>query len=97
MPYMGEYSFKWDESKRNINIRKHGVDFSDVVNIFYDDETIIIEDPKHYNEQRYIALGIDTKCRTVLVVHVYREVDVIRVISARKANKRERKQFVGEL
>jgi uncharacterized DUF497 family protein len=94
---MGEYNFKWDESKRNVNIRKHGIDFSDVVNIFYDDETIIIEDPKQYNERRYIALGLDIKCRTVLVVHVYREIDVIRVISARKANKKERKQFVGEL
>ena len=97
MPYMEEYNFQWDEHKRNLNIKKHRVDFSDVVNIFYDDETIIIEDPEHYNEQRYIALGIDTKCRTVLVIHVYRECGVIRIISARKANKRERKQFVGEL
>ena len=97
MPYMEEYSFQWDENKRKINIGKHRIDFSDVVNIFYDDETIIIEDPEHYNEQRYIALGIDTKCRSVLVVHVYREIDVIRIISARKANKRECKQFAGEL
>ncbi len=94
---MEEYNFQWDENKRNLNIKKHRVDFSDVVNIFYEDETIIIEDPEHYNEQRYIALGIDSKCRTVLVVHVYRENNVIRIISARKANKRECKQFVGDL
>ena len=97
MPYMGEYNFQWDENKRKLNIKKHQIDFSDVVSIFYDDETIIIEDPRHYSEPRYIALGIDIKCRTVLVVHVYREIEVIRIISARKANKRERKQFVGEL
>ena len=96
MPYMDEYNFQWDENKRKINIGKHLIDFSDVVNIFYEDETIIIEDPEHYNERRYIALGVDTKSRTVLVVHVYREVEIIRIISARKANKRECQQFTGE-
>lgn len=94
---MEELKFTWDERKRQTNIKKHGIDFADVTGIFYDDETIIIEDPEHYDEQRYIALGIDAKSRVVVVVHVYREEDVIRIISARKADPTEHQQFAGGL
>lgn len=94
---MNELEFQWDEKKRLANIKKHKIDFADVVGLFYDNETLIIEDPEHYDEQRYLALGIDTKCRVVLVVHVYRCIDVIRIISARKADTKERKQFAGDL
>lgn len=94
-PYMEELEFTWDERKRQTNIKKHGIDFADVTGIFYDDETIIIEDPEHYEEQRYIALGIDAKSRAVVVVHVYRDEDVIRIISARKADPTERQQIAG--
>ncbi|MBJ6611993.1 MAG: BrnT family toxin [Candidatus Thiothrix moscowensis] len=87
--------FVWDERKRQANIKKHGVDFADVTGIFYDDDTIIIEDPELHDEQRYIALGLDVKSRVVVVVHVYRDVDVIRIISARKADPKERSQFAG--
>lgn len=90
---MEELYFEWDENKRKSNIKKHGIDFADVVNIFYEDDTITIPDPQHYDEQRYIALGIDTKTRLVLVVHVYRDVDLIRIISAREADPKERQQF----
>ena len=92
---MNELEFQWDGQKRLTNIKKHKIDFSDVVGLFYDNETLVIEDPEHYDEQRYLALGIDTKCRAVLVVHVYRDVDVIRIISARKADTKERIQFSG--
>ena len=93
---MDELEFQWDEKKRLANIKKHKIDFADVVGLFYDNETLIIEDPEHYDEQRYLALGIDIKCRVVLVVHVYRDVDVIRIISARKADAKERIQFSGD-
>ncbi|QQZ30316.1 BrnT family toxin [Thiothrix subterranea] len=92
---MEELIFTWDERKRQTNLKKHGIDFADVTGIFYDDETIIIEDSSHYDEQRYIALGMDAKNRVVVVVHVYREEDVIRIISARKADKTEHQQFTG--
>ena len=93
---MEELYFEWDERKRQTNLKKHGVDFADVTGIFYDEETIIIEAPEHHNEQRYIALGLDVKNRVVVVVHVYRDVDVIRIISARKADPKERAAFAGE-
>jgi len=52
---MEEFYFVWDERKRQANIKKHGVDFADVTGIFYDDDTIVIEDPELHDEQRYIA------------------------------------------
>ena len=65
---MEELDFEWDERKRQTNIKKHGIDFADVTGIFYDDDTIIIEDAEHYDEARYIALGMDAKSRVVVVV-----------------------------
>lgn len=94
---MDELYFEWDERKRASNIKKHGIDFADVTDLFYDEETIVISDPAHYDEERYIALGADTKSRVVVVIHVYRDEDVIRIISARKGDPKERKQYAGEL
>jgi uncharacterized DUF497 family protein len=92
-----ELYFEWDEQKRKTNLKKHGVDFADVTGLFYDDETIIIEDPELHNEQRFIALGLDAISRVVVVVHVYKDDDLIRIISARKADPKERQQFAGGL
>lgn len=92
-----ELYFEWDEQKRKTNLKKHGVDFADVTGLFYDDETLIIEDPELHNEQRFIALGLDAMSHVVVVVHVYKEDDLIRIISARKADPKERQQFVGGL
>ena len=94
---MSELYFEWDERKRASNIKKHGIDFADVTDLFYDEETIVIIDPEHYDEERYIALGMDTKSRVVVVVHVYRDEDVIRIISARKSDSKERRQYTGDL
>lgn len=94
---MEDLEFTWDERKRRTNIKKHGIDFADVIGLFFDDETIIVEDPEHHDEQRYIALGLDIKSRVVVVVHVYRDENEIRIISARKADPKEHQQFAGEL
>ncbi|HHC74247.1 MAG TPA: BrnT family toxin [Thiothrix sp.] len=74
------------------------MDFADVTTVFYDEQTLIIEDPNHYDEHRFIALGLDSKYRVVVVVHVYVSVeqDVIRIISARRADKKEQREFIGE-
>lgn len=93
---MNELYFEWDERKRVSNIKKHKIDFADVTDLFYDEETIIIVDSEHYDEERYIALGMDTKSRVVVVVHVYRDEDVIRIISARRGDSKERRQYAGE-
>lgn len=94
---MEELYFEWDERKRQTNIKKHGIDFADVTSIFYEEDTVIIQDPELYDELRYIALGMDVKSRVVVVVHVYRDSDVIRIISARSADRTERQQWESEL
>jgi len=88
-------SFEWDEKKRYSNLSKHGVDFADAVGVFYDDTALTQADPDHHHELRLLTLGMDFQGRVLLVVNIQQVGDVIRIISARKANKRERKQYEG--
>lgn len=84
--------FIWDETKRANNIRKHGIDFHDAIQVF-DGITKTFEDTRmDYAEQRYVTTGF-MSTRIIVVVHVFVENDVIRIIFARKANKYEQKQF----
>jgi uncharacterized DUF497 family protein len=78
--------FEWDEAKRFANIEKHGIDFADVPSMF-DGDVITIEDERFdYDETRYITLGM-TKFHVLVVAHTDSH-NVIRIISARKANKK---------
>ena len=89
--------FEWDLAKNEINIKKHGIDFNDAKSVFFDESARIIDDPDHSeSEDRFIILGMDYKFRTLLVCHCYREEEVIRIISARKATKAEVKSLGGE-
>ncbi len=54
-------NIEWDENKRRSNLLKHRVDFADAVGVFYDDNAVTVEDPEHYQEQRFITLGMDFK------------------------------------
>lgn len=81
--------FEWDEKKRLINIKKHGIDFIDVPAIFASDTVTVIDDRFEYGEVRYQTLGL-LKSRVILVVHTESE-SLIRIISARKATKYEEK------
>lgn len=87
--------FEWDEEKRQSNLRKHGVDFADAVEVLFDELAITIEDPDHHDEQRFITIGTDTKTRVLVVVYAYRGRNAIRMISARQADRRERRQYEG--
>ena len=84
--------FEWDEDKRRINLRKHGLDFADAHRAFTEDAFIIVDDREDYGEGRYILLGLLYE-RIVVIVFTVRD-DVIRIISMRKANKREQKSYV---
>jgi uncharacterized DUF497 family protein len=87
--------FEWDEAKRQKNIRNHGIDFVDAVQIF-DGYTISVEDARFdYGETRYITLGMMRNLLIILVVHTYKGDDTIRIISARKATKHEQKRYFG--
>lgn len=63
--------------------------------VFYDDNAVTVEDPDHYREQRFITLGMDFKLQVLVVVNAQRSGNTIRVISARKANGKERQQYKG--
>ena len=87
--------FEWDENKRLINIRKHGIDFADIPSIFELDTVTVIDDRFEYGETRYQTLGL-LKTRIIIVVHTESET-VIRIISARKANKYEEETYFNEI
>lgn len=92
-------SFDWDENKHALNIKKHKVSFQEAQTVFYDDYARIISDPDHSEtEDRFILMGLSYHLRILVVVHCYRQEDsVIRIISARKASKSERKNYLKRL
>ena len=91
--------FEWDETKNIVNIKKHQVSFQEASSVFYDDNALLLEDPEHsVSEERYIILGRSANERILIVCHCYRENDeVIRIFSARKANKKERAKYIERL
>jgi uncharacterized DUF497 family protein len=87
--------FEWDARKAPANLRKHGVSFEEAETVFLDDEAIVIPDDEHSSdEDRFLILGFSYHLRMLVVCHCYRESnDVIRIISARKADRSERIQY----
>lgn len=90
--------FEWDKLKNRINTRKHGVSFEEASTVFYDANAILFDDPSHsINENRFLILGLSRKAHVCIVSHCYRDKDeVIRIISARKATKREEETYNGQ-
>ncbi|MFZ5532481.1 MAG: BrnT family toxin [Pseudomonadota bacterium] len=87
--------YAWDETKREENLRKHGVDFSDAVGALEDPASLSIEDPDAAGEARFLTLGRDFLSRVLLVVWTERAADRIRIISARKASPGETRRYHG--
>ena len=87
--------FEWDERKARTNLRKHGVSFEEARTVFLDEDGILIQDPDHSDdEDRFILLGSSQRLRILIVCHCYRQDDeLIRIISARRANQRERARY----
>lgn len=87
--------FEWDISKSFINVKKHGVSFSEAATVFSDERAILFDDPDHsINEERFNIIGVSSSANILIVCHCYRCNDeVIRIISARKANKNEINQY----
>ena len=92
---MKTISFVWDENKEEENLRKHKISFKDAQTVFIDPNARMIFDPEHSDEEeRFILLGISSALKLLVVCHCYQENDIIiRIISARKANKKEQKQY----
>ena len=92
---MAELRFEWDPRKDAENQRKHRVSFEEAESVFSDEHALLIDDPEHSTtEARFVLLGLSIRFRVLLVVHSYREQDaVIRIISARRATRRERAPY----
>lgn len=92
---MADLRFTWDEKKSVANERKHGVTFEEAETVFLDEEALLIGDPDHSDdEDRFILLGRSARLRALVVCHCYREKDaVIRIISARRADRTEQARY----
>ena len=89
------FYFDWDEEKNESNQKKHGITFEEASTVFFDEGAILFDDPEHFDkEERFLLLGISGSANVCIVCHCYRESDeVIRIISARKATKKEEERY----
>ena len=88
--------FEWDDAKNQANIRKHGIDFNDVPELFQQPVLALRDSREDYGEERWINLGRISSLISV-VVTTERQGDVIRIISARKATRREARHYAQTL
>ena len=87
------FTFEWDDAKALENLKKHGVSFSEASTVFADPLSRTIPDPLHSEEEgRFVIVGESTLQHALIVVHTYRG-ETIRIISARSATARERKDY----
>lgn len=87
-------AFEWDSKKESGNRRKHGVGFAEATTVFGDPLSVTIPDPEHaVDEGRFVIVGMSSEQRLLVVVHTVRGEQRIRLISARVAGKRERRNY----
>ncbi|MDD2810931.1 MAG: BrnT family toxin [Rhodoferax sp.] len=84
--------FEFDPVKAVSNLKKHRVNFSDAQAVFYDDRALTMEDPDAQGEQRFLTMGLDALGRILVVCYTERE-ERTRIVSARKAEKSEVKNY----
>ncbi|HLF00878.1 MAG TPA: BrnT family toxin, partial [Anaerolineales bacterium] len=84
--------YQWDVAKAKSNKEKHGIDFADAVTALDDDNALTMPDDDP-DEDRFVTIGLDALGRVLVVIYTYRSSAMIRIISARKATPRERKQY----
>jgi len=94
---MGELRFEWDERKNRENQERHHISFEEAKTVFFDEDAVEFYDTEHSNwEDRFLMLGLSARLRILLVCYCLRmSGSVIRIISARRATKNERKFYPG--
>jgi len=95
------YTFEWDPIKAKDNLRKHGVSFDRAAEVFIDPLAVSIPDEEHSDEEeRWVTLGKDRRGSVLVLSHTFQEASaeefIIRIISARKATRREIRQYEGD-
>ena len=95
---MNPFSFSWDDRKNTANKAKHRVSFEEAQTVFFDEHAIEYYDPDYSeSEDRFLMLGYSYRIRVLVVSYTLRkEGTEIRIISARKATKKEQKAYLGE-
>ena len=88
---MGE-RFIWDAKKADSNRLKHGVSFEEAASVF-DDERALVEIDLEHGEERHVIIGASSQAKVLYVVHIELEEETIRIISARKADRREKARY----
>jgi len=93
---MNSLKFEWDENKNLSNQKKHNISFEEAKTVFANELARLIPDPDNsIGEERFILMGMSSKYNLLTVCHCERDLNTIRIISARKADKFERKQYEG--
>ncbi len=91
---MSDLYFEWDSTKNASNQKKHGISFEETKTVFSDDFARLIADPEHSEEEeRFILLGESIESNLLIVCHCVRDEESVRIISARKADKKERRTY----
>jgi hypothetical protein len=95
---MNSISFSWDDRKNKANQKKHGVSFEEGQTVFFDENAIEYFDPDHSeDEDRFLMLGLSYRIRILVVSYTLRKRGTeIRIISTKKATKKEQKEYTGE-
>ncbi|MGD9371221.1 MAG: BrnT family toxin [Desulfobacterales bacterium] len=95
---MDSISFSWDHQKNTANQKKHRVSFEEAQSVFFDENAIEYFDPDHSDsEERFLMLRHSYRLQVLVVSHTLRKGGTeIRIISARKATKKEKRAYLGE-
>jgi uncharacterized DUF497 family protein len=89
--------YDWDPKKESANVKKHGVSFEDAQNALECGFVVVLREDSESGEERYVYMGICKKLNILVVVVAYPEDTITRIISARKANKKERSFYEAQL
>jgi len=85
--------FEWDPRKARRNVRRHGIEFNEATTVFADTLSITIPDPEHSeDEERWVTMGVSHHQRLLVVVHL-EQAETVRIISARPADRSERREY----
>jgi uncharacterized DUF497 family protein len=85
--------FEWDPRKAETNLQVHGIRFAEAATVWEDAFALTREDPDAVGEQRFVTLGLSDQANLLVVVYTYGEPGIIRMLSAWKANKRQREVY----
>jgi uncharacterized DUF497 family protein len=85
--------FEWDPLKADANLRTHGIGFAEAVTVLQDAFALTCEDPDAVEEQRFVTMGLSDEANLLVVVYTYREPDIIRMLSAWRANRRQKELY----